>query len=165
MIQIRREAEEVVTGKQPRDNNVLSNAPHPISVVTLPEEEWKRYACAPPVIQICRLLTSLQQALLTPNSGISYALAIRAKILAHRFQNRRWCALSYLPAYKSLTRICFAAFGDLNLIVSYCYLTLSTRTSLRAFFSVIALQWKRPRTWIYRHFRRTVSLYHLISSC
>jgi len=42
MIQIRHEAEEVVTGKQPRDNNLLRNAPHPISVVTLSEDQWKR---------------------------------------------------------------------------------------------------------------------------
>ncbi|KDQ63276.1 hypothetical protein JAAARDRAFT_120793 [Jaapia argillacea MUCL 33604] len=42
MIQIRKEAEDVITGKQPKDNNVLKNAPHPISVLTLTEEEWKR---------------------------------------------------------------------------------------------------------------------------
>ncbi|KAF8274146.1 glycine dehydrogenase [Lactarius quietus] len=42
MINIRREAEEVITGKQPRDNNVLKNAPHPMSVIALPEEEWNR---------------------------------------------------------------------------------------------------------------------------
>ncbi|KAH9049383.1 glycine dehydrogenase [Lactarius hengduanensis] len=42
MINIRREAEEVMTGKQPRDNNVLKNAPHPMSVIVLSEEEWKR---------------------------------------------------------------------------------------------------------------------------
>ncbi|KAH9065796.1 glycine dehydrogenase [Lactarius vividus] len=42
MINIRREAEEVMTGKQPRDNNVLKNAPHPMSVIALSEEEWKR---------------------------------------------------------------------------------------------------------------------------
>lgn len=42
MINIRREVEEIITGKQPRDNNVLKNAPHPLSVITLPEDEWKR---------------------------------------------------------------------------------------------------------------------------
>ena len=42
MINIRREAEEVITGKQPRDNNVLKNAPHPMSVIALSEEEWNR---------------------------------------------------------------------------------------------------------------------------
>jgi len=42
MINIRREAEEVITGKQPRDNNVLKNAPHPISVIALSEDEWNR---------------------------------------------------------------------------------------------------------------------------
>jgi glycine dehydrogenase len=44
MINIRREAEEVITGKQPRDNNVLKNAPHPISVIALSEDEWNRWA-------------------------------------------------------------------------------------------------------------------------
>jgi glycine dehydrogenase len=42
MINIRQEAEEVITGKQPRDNNVLKNAPHPISVIALSEDEWNR---------------------------------------------------------------------------------------------------------------------------
>jgi glycine dehydrogenase len=42
MINIRREAEEVITGKQPRDNNVLKNAPHPVSVIALSEAEWNR---------------------------------------------------------------------------------------------------------------------------
>jgi glycine dehydrogenase len=43
MIQIRREAEDIITGKQPRDNNVLKNAPHPLAAITLPENEWNRY--------------------------------------------------------------------------------------------------------------------------
>jgi glycine dehydrogenase len=42
MIQIRREAEDIVTVKQPRDNNLLKNAPHPLSVIVLPESEWNR---------------------------------------------------------------------------------------------------------------------------
>lgn len=42
MIQIRQEAEDIITGKQPRDNNLLKNAPHPLSVIVLSEEEWKR---------------------------------------------------------------------------------------------------------------------------
>ncbi|KAJ7293156.1 glycine dehydrogenase [Mycena rebaudengoi] len=42
MIQIRREAEDIITGKQPKDNNLLKNAPHPVSVIALSEEEWKR---------------------------------------------------------------------------------------------------------------------------
>ena len=41
MIQIRKEAEDIITGKQPKDNNLLKNAPHPISVMTT--SEWKRY--------------------------------------------------------------------------------------------------------------------------
>lgn len=42
MIQIRKEAEEVITGKQSRDNNVLKNAPHPISTLTVSDAEWNR---------------------------------------------------------------------------------------------------------------------------
>ena len=42
MITIRQEAEDVITGKQPKDNNVLKNAPHPIAVISLSESEWNR---------------------------------------------------------------------------------------------------------------------------
>ncbi|GLB35899.1 putative the glycine cleavage system catalyzes the degradation of glycine [Lyophyllum shimeji] len=40
MIQIRKEVEDIITGAQPRDNNVLTNAPHPISVIA--STEWDR---------------------------------------------------------------------------------------------------------------------------
>ncbi|KZT43789.1 glycine dehydrogenase [Sistotremastrum suecicum HHB10207 ss-3] len=42
MIRIREEAEEIVIGKQPRDNNLLKNAPHPISVLALDDKAWRR---------------------------------------------------------------------------------------------------------------------------
>lgn len=42
MIQIRKEVQDVIDGKQPRENNVLRNAPHPISVIALSEEQWNR---------------------------------------------------------------------------------------------------------------------------
>ncbi|KAL1722163.1 glycine cleavage system P-protein-domain-containing protein [Schizophyllum commune] len=42
MIEIRKEAEEVVKGEQPRDNNVLKNAPHPMSVLAVSDAEWNR---------------------------------------------------------------------------------------------------------------------------
>ncbi|KAF7981097.1 hypothetical protein HWV62_34801 [Athelia sp. TMB] len=42
MIQIRREAEDIITGKQPKDNNLLKNAPHPASIIALSEAEWNR---------------------------------------------------------------------------------------------------------------------------
>ena len=44
MIQIRKEAQEVIDGEQPRDNNILKNAPHPMSVVAVSDAEWNRYA-------------------------------------------------------------------------------------------------------------------------
>ncbi|KAI0068129.1 glycine dehydrogenase [Artomyces pyxidatus] len=42
MIKIREEAEEIISGKQPRDNNVLKNAPHPMSVIAVSDAEWNR---------------------------------------------------------------------------------------------------------------------------
>ncbi|KAH6916984.1 glycine dehydrogenase [Coprinopsis sp. MPI-PUGE-AT-0042] len=42
MIHIRREAEDIIAGKQPKDNNLLKNAPHPVSVIALPEDKWNR---------------------------------------------------------------------------------------------------------------------------
>ncbi|EIW87034.1 glycine dehydrogenase [Coniophora puteana RWD-64-598 SS2] len=42
MIQIRQEAEDIITGKQPKDNNVLKNAPHPMSTVIVPDADWER---------------------------------------------------------------------------------------------------------------------------
>jgi len=43
MIEIRKEAEDIITGKQPKKNNLLKNAPHPLSMVTASEEKWSRY--------------------------------------------------------------------------------------------------------------------------
>ncbi|EEB90705.1 hypothetical protein MPER_11052, partial [Moniliophthora perniciosa FA553] len=42
MIQIRKEAEDIINGEQPKDNNVMKNAPHPISVISLSDAEWNR---------------------------------------------------------------------------------------------------------------------------
>ncbi|KAF8807832.1 glycine dehydrogenase [Phlegmacium glaucopus] len=42
MIEIRKEAEEIISGKQPKDNNLLKNAPHPITVIASSEEDWQR---------------------------------------------------------------------------------------------------------------------------
>lgn len=41
MIQIRCEVEDIITGKQPKDNNLLKNAPHPISVIA--SSEWNQF--------------------------------------------------------------------------------------------------------------------------
>lgn len=43
MIQIRKEADDIISGKQPKDNNLLKNAPHPISALTLSDADWNRY--------------------------------------------------------------------------------------------------------------------------
>jgi len=42
MIQIRKEAQDIIDGKQPRDNNVLRNAPHPLSVVISDDKDWSK---------------------------------------------------------------------------------------------------------------------------
>jgi glycine dehydrogenase len=42
MIQIRKEAEDIITGKQPKDNNLLKNAPHPLSLMVASDKEWNR---------------------------------------------------------------------------------------------------------------------------
>ncbi|KAG8896982.1 glycine decarboxylase subunit P [Tulasnella sp. 403] len=42
MIEIRKEVDEIASGAQPRDNNVLKNAPHPISVLACSDAEWNR---------------------------------------------------------------------------------------------------------------------------
>ncbi|EPQ61428.1 hypothetical protein GLOTRDRAFT_10545, partial [Gloeophyllum trabeum ATCC 11539] len=42
LIQIHQEAQDVIAGKQPKENNVLKNAPHPPQVIALPETEWNR---------------------------------------------------------------------------------------------------------------------------
>jgi glycine dehydrogenase len=42
MLQIRKEVDEIVAGKQPRDNNVIKNAPHPIALLTLSEQDWNK---------------------------------------------------------------------------------------------------------------------------
>lgn len=51
MIQIRKEVEDVATGKQPRDTNLLKNAPHTMSVMILPEDKWNRYVSLSMYIQ------------------------------------------------------------------------------------------------------------------
>jgi glycine dehydrogenase len=40
MIQIRLEAEDIATGKQPRTNNIITNAPHTMQVVS--GSKWDR---------------------------------------------------------------------------------------------------------------------------
>ncbi|KAH9486508.1 Putative glycine dehydrogenase (decarboxylating), mitochondrial [Psilocybe cubensis] len=42
MISIRKEAEDIITGKQPKDNNLLKNAPHPVSVVIASDKDWNK---------------------------------------------------------------------------------------------------------------------------
>ena len=50
MIQIKQEADDIIAGKYPKDNNLLKNAPHPVSVMMVSDAEWKRCVCALVVI-------------------------------------------------------------------------------------------------------------------
>ena len=84
MIQIRKEAEEVIQGTQPKDNNILKNAPHPISVMTLSDAEWNRYVHS---LSGCALSLTIMKPLLTSTSRIPHALALRKEVLAHCFTN------------------------------------------------------------------------------
>ena len=56
MIKIREEVEDVVTGKQPKDNNVLRNAPHPQSVVIV--DNWDRWVFDITLLSPCNLMVS-----------------------------------------------------------------------------------------------------------
>lgn len=40
MISIRKEVDEIVSGRQPRDDNVIKNAPHPVAVLTT--DKWDK---------------------------------------------------------------------------------------------------------------------------
>lgn len=42
MIQIRKEIDDIISGKQPKHNNLLRNAPHPLSAIVLSDKEWNR---------------------------------------------------------------------------------------------------------------------------
>jgi glycine dehydrogenase len=41
LIAIRKEVDEVVSGDQPKDDNVFKNAPHPLAVLL--DEKWDRW--------------------------------------------------------------------------------------------------------------------------
>ena len=60
MIEIRKEAEEIISGKQPKDNNLLKNAPHPISVIVSSEEDWKRFVLFSSLLTVSSLNPTIQ---------------------------------------------------------------------------------------------------------
>ena len=86
MIQIRKEAEDIITGKQPKDNNVLKNAPHPISVIALSEEEWNR--CVLLHHAMCRASLICPQSLFPSDRCVPHAMAPREEVLAHHLAHR-----------------------------------------------------------------------------
>jgi len=74
MIEIRKEAEEIISGKQPKDNNLLKNAPHPISVIASSEEDWKRFVPFLPATKQSRQPQPIIQTLYSRTSGISFTM-------------------------------------------------------------------------------------------
>jgi len=96
MIQIKSEADDIISGKQPRENNILKNAPHTMS--TLTSEEWNRY-----VSMNWLDLQSVAEYLLRPYSRQSAAYP-----LPWLREKKFWPSVSRIDD----------AFGDLNLIVS-----------------------------------------------
>ena len=96
MIKIREEAEDVVTGKQPKDNNVLKNAPHPQSVVI--SDTWDRY-----VSGVTLLSPSCD---LTVSPHRPYSRETAAYPVPWLREKKFWPAVSRIDD----------AYGDLNLI-------------------------------------------------
>jgi hypothetical protein len=74
MIEIRKEVEEITTGKQPKDNNVLKNAPHPMAVLTVGDAEWNKCVYLFPNFDYSIVLITIQ-TILPRKSGISSAMA------------------------------------------------------------------------------------------
>ncbi|THH33425.1 hypothetical protein EUX98_g752 [Antrodiella citrinella] len=95
MIQIRKEAEDVIQGKQPRDNNILKNAPHPISVMTQSDAEWNRYDN--------NVLGMLSEA---DSSNRPYSRQQAAYPMPWLLEKKFWPTVSRIDD----------AYGDLNLI-------------------------------------------------
>ena len=98
MIQIRKEAEDIITGKQPKDNNVLKNAPHPISVLALSEEEWNRY------VDFVRIENSASHI----SIHSPYSRQTAAYPMPWLLERKFWPTVSRVDD----------AYGDLHLIVS-----------------------------------------------
>lgn len=80
MIQIRKEVDDIVSGKQPKDNNLLRNAPHPLSAIVMSDKEWNR--CAFDLFTRIDNADTLPQSILSRRGWLPYALAAREEILA-----------------------------------------------------------------------------------
>jgi hypothetical protein len=117
MINIRREAEDVITGKQPRDNNVLKNAPHPMSVIALSEEEWNR------CVNYKRCHRGESSLLYTVPIHVSKPLTHSRGSVKGSFGRlfRGWTMVGLYSIIRSVPLIVkrgAPAYGDTNLIVS-----------------------------------------------
>jgi hypothetical protein len=84
MIAIRQEAEDIISGKQPKENNVLKNAPHPVSVIARSDAEWNRYVSA---LDTFVTLIVLLQAIFQRDCCIPTSLPPRTEVLAFNFKN------------------------------------------------------------------------------
>ena len=115
MIQIRKEADEIISGKQPKDNNLLKNAPHPIHVLTMSDAEWNRYVSG--AVDATTKLTgfadrTLVNKLLTLFLGCVSASSGPRFPVSTMVSDQSQCCCSTAKSQS------LVAFGDLNLIVS-----------------------------------------------
>ncbi len=86
MIQIRKEAEEIITGKQPKESNLLKNAPHPVSEIALTEEKWNRFVCL--LRPVYPMLMDVLQPIFSVERGIPPAMASKKEVLAYSLPHR-----------------------------------------------------------------------------
>ena len=92
MIEIRKEAEEIISGKQPKENNLLKNAPHPISVIVSSEEHWKRFVP----------FSSLQQSVVSIRLSRPYSRERAAFPLPWLREKKLWPSVSRIDDGKDI---------------------------------------------------------------
>ena len=129
MIQIRLEVEDIITGKQPRDNNLLKNAPHPISAIA--SSEWNRFGASfwPAGNTADWLAVRIPVTLLsTPCPGLW------RKNFGQQFP--AWTMVRWRGFISGVYWLEMLAYGDLNLVVSFSDLF---RTWLISCYSATAL--------------------------
>lgn len=116
MIQIRKEVDDIISGKQPKDNNLLKNAPHPLSAIVVSDKEWNR--C---VLISCHGCGNSWRA-------TAHILGRRLFILWSGYERRNFgrqfpvltmVSTQFIHFVVPSADHCVEAFGDLNLVVSF----------------------------------------------
>lgn len=95
MIQIRREVDEIISGAQPRDNNVLKNAPHPISAIACSDSEWDRW-----ITSVLSLHSPSLTQFLRP-----YSRQVAAYPLPYLHERKFWPAVSRIDDGELIYRL------------------------------------------------------------